>query len=99
MFTTARPVIFVLAAVALAEGDPSHALELVDQALVLYQDRSDPIELGRTLVLRSSIRLQQGDAEAARRDLIEAQEIFERIGAVPDLQMVRRHQTLIEAPE
>jgi len=89
----------VLAAVALAEGDPSHALELVDQALVLYQDRSDPIELGRTLVLRSSIRLQQGDAEAARRDLIEAQEIFERIGAVPDLQMVRRHQTLIEAPE
>ncbi len=78
-----------LAAVALAEGDPSHALDLVDQGLVLYQDRSDPIEQGRTLVVRSSVYLQLGEGEAARRDLTEAIGIFERVGAAVDLAQAR----------
>jgi hypothetical protein len=58
--------------------------------MALHQDRSDPIELGRTLVLRSSIRLAQGDAAAARSDLNEALAIFERIGAIPEVEQTRR---------
>jgi len=80
----------VLGSVALANGDPSNALDLADQALALHHDRADPIEQGRTLAFRSLVRLQQGDPEAAWRDLIEAQSIFERIGAVPDLEEIRR---------
>ncbi len=80
----------VLGAVAAAAGDTSRALELTEQAIALHQDRSDPIELGRTLVFRSSALLQQGDPEAAGSDLNEALAIFERVGAMPDLEQARR---------
>jgi tetratricopeptide (TPR) repeat protein len=80
----------VLADVALAKGDPAAALGLADEAIALHQDRVDPIEQGRTLVVRSSIQLGLGDSEAARGDLFGAQAIFERIGALPDLEQTRR---------
>jgi tetratricopeptide (TPR) repeat protein len=88
-----------LSAAAAAGADASKALGLAEQALALHLDRSDPLELGRTMVLRASVRSQLGDSGAARRDLDEALGIFERVGAVPDVQMVRRHQALIEMPE
>jgi tetratricopeptide (TPR) repeat protein len=83
---------------AAAPGDPVKALALAEQAIALHLDRSDPLELGRTMVLRASVRSQLGDSGAARRDLDEALGIFERVGAVPDVQMARRHQALIETP-
>ena len=80
----------VQGSVALAHGDPSRALELTEQAIALHADRADPLELGRTLVSRSSVRLQQGESHAARSDLNEALAIFERAGAIPDLEQTRR---------
>ena len=85
----------VLGAVAAAGGDPARGLELTEQAIALHQDRSDPIELGRTLVFRSSVLLQQGESEAARSDLSEALTIFERVGAIPDAEQTRRRLELI----
>jgi tRNA A-37 threonylcarbamoyl transferase component Bud32/tetratricopeptide (TPR) repeat protein len=79
----------VLAEVALAKGDPEAALSLADEAIALHQERADPIEQGRTLVARSSIRLGLGDSKSAGGDLLEAQAIFERIGAGPDLERAR----------
>ncbi|HSB89737.1 MAG TPA: protein kinase [Anaerolineales bacterium] len=79
----------VLGAVAAAAGETPRALELTEQAIALHSDRSDPLELGRTIVLRASIRRQQGDAGPARLDLSEALGIFERAGAVPDLERTR----------
>ena len=88
----------VLGAVAAAAGDTSRALDLAEQAIALHQDRSDPIELGRTLVFRSSALLQQGESVAARSDLNQALEIFQRVGAVPDAEQTRRRLELLEAP-
>jgi hypothetical protein len=85
-----------LAAVARADGEPARALDLADQALGLGHDRSDPIEHGRTLVFRSSVRLQLGDGQAAQRDLAEAMGIFERVGAAVDLEQAR--QQLLSYP-
>jgi len=80
----------VLGAVAAASGETSRALELTEKAIALHADRADPMELGRTIVLRASIRNQQGDPHAAQLDLAEALAIFERTGAVPDLDQTRR---------
>ncbi|HET7011789.1 MAG TPA: protein kinase [Anaerolineales bacterium] len=79
-----------LAAVARADGELARALDLADQALGLHHHRSDPIEHGRTLVFLSSVRLQLGEVQAAQRDLAEAMGIFERVGAVVDLEQARR---------
>jgi predicted ATPase len=80
----------VLGAAAAASGEKSRALELVEQAIALHHERADPLELGRTMVLRASLRLQAEDLKAARRDLEEALGIFQRVGAVPDLEQTRR---------
>jgi tetratricopeptide (TPR) repeat protein len=87
----------VLGAAAAAAGEPSRALELVEQAIALHLDRSDPLELGRTIVLRASVRRRLGEGGAARHDLDEALGIFERLGAVPDLEQTRRRLELVEA--
>jgi len=87
----------VLGAAAAAAGKMSRALELAEQAIALHHDRADPLELGRTIVLRASVYLQQGDTEAARRDLGEALGIFQHVGAVPDLEQARRRLELVEA--
>jgi tetratricopeptide (TPR) repeat protein len=79
-----------LAGLAMAGGDLPAAERSVEQAIALHADRADPIELGRTLVLRSLIDLRHSDPDAARRNLTEAEGIFERIGAVPDLEQARR---------
>jgi len=80
----------VLADVALARGDATKALELANQALALHRDRADPIEQGRSLVLRSAILLRLGDTEAARKDLEEAIGLFARVGVVPDEEQARQ---------
>jgi eukaryotic-like serine/threonine-protein kinase len=80
----------VLGAAAAGVGDTSRALERAEQAVTLHREWADPLELGRTMVLRASVHLQQGDAEAARRDLGEAMGIFQKVGAVPDLEQARR---------
>ena len=87
----------VLGAAAVAAGDTPRALELAEQAIALHHDRADPLELGRTMVLRASVHFQQGDAKAARSDLGEALGIFQRVGALPDLDQARRRLELIEA--
>jgi predicted ATPase len=76
-----------------AAGDLPSALALTERAIALHHAHADPIELGRTLSLRSSIYLAQGNPAAARRDLLEAQGIFERSGAVTDLEQTRKQVT------
>jgi tRNA A-37 threonylcarbamoyl transferase component Bud32 len=80
----------VLGGVALAREDPARALELARQTLPLHQGRADPIEQAKTLMLTASAHRRLGDSQAARRDLLEAIEIFERTGAMPDLEQARR---------
>jgi tetratricopeptide (TPR) repeat protein len=87
----------VLGAAAAAGGQWPQALEQAEQAITLHRDWADPLELGRTMVLRASIHLQEGDAKAARRDLGEAMEIFQKVGAVPDLEQARRRLELVNA--
>jgi tetratricopeptide (TPR) repeat protein len=80
----------VLAGVALARDDAATALDLTGQAVALHDGRPDPIEEARTRVVRSAVYRQMGDVSAARQELLEAQAIFERTGAVPDLEQARK---------
>ena len=72
-------------AVALAEGDASTALTRLRDAHRIWHDLDVPYEVARTreLISRSCVAL--GDEEAGALELAAARELFERLGAAPDL--------------
>jgi len=78
-------VAYAEGAVALAEGDASGALTSLRHAQHTWLDLDAPYEVARTreLIARGCSAL--GDEEAGALELAAARELFERLGAHPDL--------------
>jgi ATP/maltotriose-dependent transcriptional regulator MalT len=72
-------------AVALAGGDASTALGTLRDAQRTWHELDVPYEVARTreLIARSCVAL--GDEEAGALELAAARELFDRLGAAPDL--------------
>ena len=73
-------------AVALAEDDAQGALVDLREAQRTWLELDAPYEVARTRVLVSRACSALGDEEASTFELETACEIFERLGAVPDLE-------------
>jgi ATP/maltotriose-dependent transcriptional regulator MalT len=78
-------VAYAQGAVALAEGDPSIALNSLRRAHRLWLDLDAPYEIARARELIGRACSILGDAEAGTLELEAARELFERLGAAPDL--------------
>jgi DNA-binding CsgD family transcriptional regulator len=70
-------------AVALAEGQPSSALEHLRAACAAWQELDAPYELAQSRVLIGLAYRLLGDNDGAQLELEAAQEIFEKLGAAP----------------
>jgi ATP/maltotriose-dependent transcriptional regulator MalT len=80
-------------AVALAAGETQSALASLRETGRIWLELDAPYEIARTRVLVSRACAQLGDAETAALELEAAREIFERLGAAPDLaQLAGRKQ-------
>jgi DNA-binding CsgD family transcriptional regulator len=72
-------------AVALAEDDASAALARLRQAQRIWLELDAPYEVARTRELIARACTALGDDEAGVLELESARELFERLGAAPDL--------------
>jgi len=72
-------------AVDLAEGRAQAALGALRRAFELWQRCQAPYESARARVLIARACLELGDVESAGLEFDAARELFERLGAVPDL--------------
>jgi DNA-binding NarL/FixJ family response regulator len=72
-------------AVTLAEDDASSALGRLRQAHHLWVELDVPYEVARTRELIARACSVLGDDEAGTLELDAARELFDRLGAVPDL--------------
>jgi DNA-binding NarL/FixJ family response regulator len=84
------PLLFALSsravgAVLLAEQDAKRALTVLRQSWTTWCDLEAPFEASRTAVLTALACRELGDEDAARAELNAAREVFERLGALPDL--------------
>jgi ATP/maltotriose-dependent transcriptional regulator MalT len=75
-------------AVALADGDPTAALGTLRAAQRIWQALDVPYEVGRTRELIAYACAALGDEEAGTLELAAARDLFERLGARPDLARV-----------
>ncbi len=75
-------------AVALAEGDASEALTRLRHAQRIWLELDAPYEVARTRELIAQGCSALGDDEAGALELAAARELFERLGARPDLARV-----------
>jgi DNA-binding CsgD family transcriptional regulator len=64
-----------------ARGDLGSALAAIDGAVEAHDRLEQPFELGRTLLVRGSIKRRLKDRRAARETLERARGIFDRLGA------------------
>jgi ATP/maltotriose-dependent transcriptional regulator MalT len=72
-------------AVALAEDEPSAALVSLRRAQRIWLDLDAPYEIARARELIGRACSALGDEEAGMLELEAARELFERLGAAPDL--------------
>jgi DNA-binding NarL/FixJ family response regulator len=72
-------------AVVLADGDAQTALATLRAAQRVWFELDAPYEVARTRALVSAACAALGDDEAAALELAAAREIFEQLGAVPDV--------------
>jgi DNA-binding CsgD family transcriptional regulator len=72
-------------AVELAGDDPAAALVALRAALDRWRELDAPYEIARTRVLVGRACRALGDEDAAALELDAAREVFERLGAEPDL--------------
>jgi DNA-binding CsgD family transcriptional regulator len=72
-------------AVALAEGDPSSALASLRHAQRVWLELDAPYEVARTRELIAAACSTLGDEEGGALELGAARELFDRLGARPDL--------------
>ena len=75
-------------AMALADGDESAALAKLRHAQRIWRELDVPYELARTRELIAKACSALGDEEASALELEAAREIFDRVGAAPDLARV-----------
>jgi ATP/maltotriose-dependent transcriptional regulator MalT len=74
--------------VDLAEGDAQAALVALRQASRVWQELEAPYEAARTRVLMGLACRTLGDEDSAALDLEAATDVFEQLGALPDLARV-----------
>ena len=72
----------------LAEGDARAALVALRQAGTAWRELDVPYEGARVRVLVGLACRQIGDDDTAELELAAAREVFERLGAAPDLALV-----------
>jgi DNA-binding NarL/FixJ family response regulator len=72
-------------AVLLADGNAALAVEPLRRAFQVWQQIDAPYIAARIRVLLASAYRALGDAEATELELDAAREVFERLGAAPDL--------------
>ena len=75
-------------ALALADGQPVAALELLREARAAWQELDAPYELARSRVLLGLAYRQLGDDEGAQLEFDAAHEAFEKLGAAPAVSRV-----------
>jgi ATP/maltotriose-dependent transcriptional regulator MalT len=75
-------------AVALAEGDPQRGLASLRAAQRIWQELEAPYETARARVLIGAACRSLGDEDAAELELGAAREVFEDLGAIPDVARV-----------
>jgi ATP/maltotriose-dependent transcriptional regulator MalT len=75
-------------AMALADGDESAALAKLRDAQRIWRELDVPYELARTRELIAKACSALGDDEASTLELEAARDIFDRVGAAPDLARV-----------
>jgi DNA-binding CsgD family transcriptional regulator len=75
-------------AVALAEGDARAALVALRHATQAWRELEAPYEAARTQVLMGLSCRALGDDDAASLELDAAREVFEQLGATPDVERV-----------
>ena len=75
-------------AVALAEGDARLALARLRHAQRIWRELDAPYEVARTRELIAQACCALGDDEAGKLELEGARELFDRLGAAPDLARV-----------
>ena len=72
-------------AVLLAEGDPRAAFATLRQSWNIWCELEAPYEAARARVLIALACKDQGDNDAAELELTAAREVFQHLGAAPDL--------------
>ena len=77
-------------AVSLAEGDPAGALILLRRALSVWGKLDAPYESARARVLVGLACRALGDFDSAEIELDAACQVFQRLGATPDVDRVRK---------
>jgi DNA-binding CsgD family transcriptional regulator len=77
-------------AVALAAGDAPSALTSLRRAQRIWLELDAPYEVARTRALIAEACAALGDGEASRLELEAARELFQRLGATPDLARLSR---------
>lgn len=81
--------------VLLAEGDAPGALSMLRRAFQTYREEETPYLAARVRVSVAQACREVGDEDGAKLELEAAQEVFERLGAAPDLQ--RLHEAIQKA--
>jgi DNA-binding CsgD family transcriptional regulator len=82
-------------AIALAAGEPGDAVGLLREAWDLWQDVPAPYEVARVRALIGAAYGALGDDEGARMEIDAAVEVFEQLGARPDVERMMA----LQAPE
>ena len=86
------------AAVLLAEEKPSPAIAALRRALESFRQLEAPYEIARTGVLLARAQQKQGNVEAAKLEATRAHEIFQKLGAVPDVALAETLLSPVTAP-
>jgi hypothetical protein len=83
----------------LQRGDPQAAREALAHAQQILQVVTHELQTGRVAALSGRISLAEGQFARAEQDLREAREIFTRLGASRDLQLVQHNMRRLPRPE
>jgi ATP/maltotriose-dependent transcriptional regulator MalT len=73
----------------LAEGNAKDALPVLRDSWHIWQELDAPYEAARVRVLIALACRHIGDVDAANMELAAAQQVFEQLGAVPDIERIK----------
>jgi DNA-binding NarL/FixJ family response regulator len=79
---------YAFAYVALADGQPREALAAAHRAAAVWHELNVPYETARTRLLVARACRALGDSDTASLELEAARNVFEQLGAAPDLERV-----------
>ena len=71
--------LYIGAVLASGQNDHAEARQMLETSLEIVRRLDNPAEIAATLSTLAVVRLQSGDAEAARRSELEALQIFEQL--------------------